>query len=69
MSGANPQVDEDAAEQLLINLRFLRLLDGPLDANELDDPCGEIAHRENKSRNTKCAGSHRRGLPPIFPPY
>src|SRR5215813_10287283 len=36
MSGTNPQMSEDAAEQLLVNLRFLRLLDGPPDANELD---------------------------------
>jgi hypothetical protein len=30
-------MSQHAAEQLLVNLRFLRLLDGPLDANELDE--------------------------------
>jgi hypothetical protein len=49
MSGANPQMSEHPAEQLLVNLQFLRLLDGPLDANELDEPCGRSRTGRMKS--------------------
>jgi hypothetical protein len=51
MSGANSQMSEDAAQKLLVNLWFLRLFDGPLDADELNEPCGEIAYRENEIRH------------------
>jgi hypothetical protein len=54
-------VSEEAAEQLLVNLRFLRSLHRPLYANELDQPCDKIAHRENEIRNSRSDRTSRHG--------